>query len=220
MPKNTNYDLLIFDWDGTIANSAGIIVESIKQVCAFKQISKPTDQKISSIIGLGLSEGFRKIFPHMNSAEQKETEQLYREEYLKRVDDICLFDGVEIGIKGLAAQGYYLAVATGKSRRGLNNALKKSNLDEFFKITKTMDECFSKPHPQMVNEILDAFMVDPSRTLMIGDSSYDLEMAKNAMIDSVGVSYGAQVESQLAEHNPKIIVDNSYDLFAWLNKNG
>ena len=83
-----------------------------------------------------------------------------------------------------------------------------------------MDECFSKPHPQMVNEILDAFMVEPPRALMIGDSSYDLEMAKNAMIDSVGVSYGAQVESQLIEYNPLVIVDNPYDLFAWLNKNG
>ena len=163
---------------------------------------------------------FRKIFPYMNPAEQEKTEQLYREEYLKRVDDICLFDGVEIGIKGLALQGYYLAVATGKSRRGLNNALNKSNLNEFFKITKTMDECFSKPHPQMVNEILDAFMVEPSRALMIGDSSHDLEMAKNAMIDSVGVSYGAQHESQLIEYNPLVIVDNAYDLFAWLNKNG
>jgi phosphoglycolate phosphatase len=220
MPKNTNYDLIIFDWDGTIANSAGIIVESIKQVCAYKQISTPTDQKISSIIGLGLSEGFREIFPYMDAAEQEETEQLYREEYLKRVDDICLFDGVEIGIKSLASQGYYLAVATGKSRRGLNNALNKSKLNEFFKITKTMDECFSKPHPQMVNEILDTFMVEPSRALMIGDSSYDLEMAKNAMIDSVGVSYGAQPESQLKEHHPLVIVDNSYDLFVWLNKNG
>ena len=220
MPKNTNYDLIIFDWDGTIANSAGIIIESIKQVCASKQIPTPTDQTISSIIGLGLSEGFRKIFPYMNPAEQEKTEQLYREEYLKRVDDICLFDGVETGIKGLALQGYYLAVATGKSRRGLNNALNKSNLNKFFKITKTMDQCFSKPHPQMENEILDAFMVEPPRALMIGDSSYDLEMAKNAMIDSVGVSYGAQVESQLIEYNPLVIVDNPYDLFAWLNKNG
>tara|TARA_B100000035_G_scaffold233403_1_gene201630 strand:+ start:6879 stop:7541 length:663 start_codon:yes stop_codon:yes gene_type:complete len=220
MPKNTNYDLIIFDWDGTIANSAGIIVESIKQVCALKQISTPTDQKISSIIGLGLSEGFRKIFPDMNSSEQEDTEQLYREEYLKRVDHICLFDGIEIGIKGLALKGYYLAVATGKSRRGLNNALNRSKLNEFFKITKTMDECFSKPHPQMINEILDTFMVEPSRALMIGDSSYDLEMAKNAMIDSVGVSYGAQVESQLIEYNPLVIVDNPYDLFTWLNKNG
>ena len=220
MPKNTNYDLIIFDWDGTIANSAGIIIESIKQVCASKQIPTPTDLTISSIIGLGLSEGFRKIFPNMNPSELEDTEQLYREEYLKRVDDICLFDGVEIGIKGLARQGYYLAVATGKSRRGLNNALNKSNLKNFFKITKTMDECFSKPHPQMVNEILDAFMVEPSRALMIGDSSYDLEMAKNAMIDSVGVSYGAQVESQLIEYNPLVILDNAHDLFTWLNKNG
>jgi len=220
MPKNTNYDLIIFDWDGTIANSAGIIIESIKQVCASKQIPTPTDQTISSIIGLGLSEGFRKIFPHMNPAQQKEIEHLYREEYLKRVNDICLFDGVEVGIKGLASQGYYLAVATGKSRRGLNNALNKSNLNEFFKITKTMDECFSKPHPQMVNEILDAFMVEPPRAVMIGDSSHDLEMANNAMIDSIGVSYGAQVESQLKQYNPKVIVDNSYDLFSWLNKNG
>ena len=220
MPKNTNYDLIIFDWDGTIANSSGIIVESIKSVCAIKQISTPSDQRISSIIGLGLSEGFREIFPKMNNSEQVEIEHLYREEYLKRVDNICLFSGVEIGIKGLASQGYYLAVATGKSRRGLNKALNKSKLNEFFRITKTMDECFSKPHPQMINEILDFFMVEPGRALMIGDSSYDLEMANNAMIDSVGVSYGAQVESKLKEYTPLTIIDNSYALFAWLNKNG
>ncbi len=220
MPKNTNYDLIIFDWDGTIANSAGVIIESIKEVCVNEKIKKPSNYEISSIIGLGLDESLSKIFPEMHIDELLKIKNLYKEAYLKRVNDICLFDGVEIGIKGLATQGYDLAIATGKSRLGLNNALKKSSLSEFFSVTKTMDECFSKPHPQMINEILETFMVEPDGALMIGDSSYDLEMAKNAQVDALGVSYGAQNESQLIEHEPLAIIDNSYDLFEWLNKNG
>ena len=220
MPNNTKYDLIIFDWDGTIADSAGIIVESIKAVCLSKKITIPSDYEIRSIIGLGLNEALSKAFPNMNKDELQETEDLYREAYLKRVDQICLFDGIEIGIKSLASHGYHLAIATGKSRRGLTNALNKSNLKHFFKITKTMDECFSKPHPQMINEILDEFMIQPSRALMVGDSSYDLEMAINAKVDSIGVSYGAQIKSELDNYEPLILVDNAYELFAWLNKNG
>jgi len=220
MPKNTKYDLIIFDWDGTIANSAGIIVESIKEVCASEKLSTPSDHEVRSIIGLGLNEAFNKIFPNIKEKELQNVQDLYRDAYLKRVDKICLFDGVEIGIKGLAFKGYHLAIATGKSRRGLNNALNKSSLSNFFKVTKTMDECFSKPHPQMINEILDAFMIEPNKALMIGDSSYDLEMATNAKIDAVGVSYGAQMHAQLVDYKPLTIVDNPYDLFEWLNKNG
>ena len=220
MPKHTKYDLIIFDWDGTIANSAGIIIESVKEACVSEGVQLPSDQNISSIIGLGLEEAFTKLFPEIGEDSVINMQALYRDAYLKKLDQISLFEGIELGIKGLYSQGYYLAIATGKSRRGLNNALNKSNLYEYFMMTKTMDECFSKPHPQMINEILDFLMIESARALMIGDSSYDLEMAANAKVDSLGVTYGAQNLSQLQHHNHLAIIENPHDLFSWLTKNG
>ena len=220
MPKQTNYDLIIFDWDGTIANSAGIIVESVKAACISEGVALPSDYSISGIIGLGLEEAFTRLFPDMQKSSLISLQALYRDAYLRRMDEIVLFDGVDLGIKGLYNQGYALGIATGKSRRGLNNALNKSNLYSYFKVTKTMDECFSKPHPQMINEILESLMIENHRALMIGDSSYDMEMAANAKVDSIGVLYGAQTMTQLQLHNPLALIENAHDLFLWIAKNG
>ncbi len=215
-----NFDLIIFDWDGTIANSSGTIVSSFKEMCALSNIKTPTDYEINSIIGLGLDEAFAKLFPSIERGEINRLQSLFREAYLKKADEISIFDGIELGIKSLFAQGYLLAIATGKSRRGLNNALNKSNLNDLFSHTKTIDECFSKPHPQMILEILDSLMIKPERTLMVGDSGYDLQMAVNAKVSTLAVTYGSQVKDQLVGYNALDYMDSPYEVFEWIGRYG
>jgi phosphoglycolate phosphatase len=131
-----------------------------------------------------------------------------------------LFSGIKLGIKNLKKQGYILCIATGKGRRSLNKDLIDTNLKDYFLITKTVDECFSKPHPQMILEILNFTMVNPERALMIGDSSHDLEMANNSGISSLAVAYGPESLSRLREFNVLDIIKNPYDLFDWIRING
>jgi phosphoglycolate phosphatase len=134
--------------------------------------------------------------------------------------DSKLFTGVELGIKDLKRQGYILSIATGKSREGLNRNLIDANLNNQFLITKTVDECFSKPHPQMILDIINHTMIDSERALMVGDTGYDLQMANNAGIASLAVSYGSQSLEQLKEFNPLAIIESTYDLFDWIRING
>jgi phosphoglycolate phosphatase len=148
-----------------------------------------------------------------------ELQLLYKESYLKSINEVSLFDGIEFGIKDLRRRGYSLAIATGKSRRGLDMALQQSGLELLFGLTKTVDECFSKPHPQMVNEILDFYLARKDEALIIGDSSYDLEMGLNAGIDSLGVTFGSQRREELVKYKPKAIVDNAYEIFEWIMRN-
>ena len=131
-----------------------------------------------------------------------------------------LFAGVELGIKELKRQGYLLSIATGKGRNSLNQDLINTNLKDYFLITKTVDECFSKPHPQMIMDILNFTMIDPQRALMIGDSPYDVEMANNEGVPCLGVAYGAESLEQLKKFGTLDIIENSYDLFDWLRING
>lgn len=215
-----HYELIIFDWDGTLSDSAGAIVRSIGLACEMLEVVKPSEKEMRSIIGLGLDEAFMKLFDALPENKRAALQEQFRETYLTMVDDITLFDGVESGIKMLHQHGYKLAVATGKSRRGLDNALRKSRLTDFFSVTKTMDECFSKPHPQMANEIMEQLFIEKENTLMVGDSSYDLEMAINAGIDSVAVAYGSQEPENLKSFSPKKILHNPHELFDWLRLNG
>ena len=213
------YKVIIFDWDGTIVNSTGLIVRAIKEAALTKGITIDDERKIFSVIGLGLSQAFYKLFNYLSKQEIKELEGLYKDSYLKNINEVSLFDGIEFGIKDLHRRGYNLAIATGKSRRGLDIALSKSGLESLFEVTKTIDECFSKPHPQMVNEILDFYIVEKNEALIIGDSTYDLEMANNAGIDSLGVTFGARSNEDLVKYKPKAIADNVYEVFEWIMRN-
>ena len=215
-----HYDLIIFDWDGTLSDSAGAIVRSIRLACEKRSIVTPSEGAMRSIIGLGLDEAFVKLFDTLSDNDRIHLQDSFREAYLTMVDNIVLFDGVVSGIKMLHHQGFKLAVATGKSRRGLDNALRKANLTDYFSVTKTMDECFSKPHPQMINEILDQLMIEKEKALMVGDSSFDLEMASNASIDSVAVAYGSQEPAELQNYHTRQIIHNPHDLFDWLRIHG
>jgi phosphoglycolate phosphatase len=213
------YKVIIFDWDGTIVNSTGLIVRAIKEAALIKGIPLSDEKKLFSVIGLGLDRAFHKLFNYLGEDEFIELQLLYKESYLKSINEVSLFDGIEFGIKDLRRRGYSLAIATGKSRRGLDMALQQSGLELLFGLTKTVDECFSKPHPQMVNEILDFYLARKDEALIIGDSSYDLEMGLNAGIDSLGVTFGSQRREELVKYKPKAIVDNAYEIFEWIMRN-
>ena len=165
------YKVIIFDWDGTIVNSIGLIVRVIKEAALIKGIVLNDEKKYFSVIGLGLDQAFYRLFDFLSKQEIMELQKLYKELYLKNINEISLFDGIEFGLQDLYRRGYKLAIATGKSRSGLDIDLKQSGLQAFFSLTKTADECFSKPHPQMVNEILDFYIAGKDEALIIGDST-------------------------------------------------
>jgi len=213
------FDLIIWDWDGTVANSTGMITQAI--LLAAKQVGLPalSDEKARSIIGLGLRESIQLLYGDISEEKVQQLATQYKANYFANEGEILLFEGAEETIKTLSRRGYKQAVATGKSRRGLNLALQHCGLGNFFQSTRTVDECFSKPHPQMLDELMDNLVAMPERTLMIGDTSYDLQMAKNAGVKSIGVSYGAQKSSQWGDLNPIQQFDDFTSLSTWLLEN-
>jgi phosphoglycolate phosphatase len=216
---NKKYKVIIFDWDGTIVNSTGLIVRAIKEAALIKGIALSDEKKIYSVIGLGLNQAFDRLFNNLSKQEVIELQELYKDCYLNNINEVSMFDGIEFGIKDLHRRGYSLTIATGKSRRGLDMALKQSGLEPLFGLTKTMDECFSKPHPQMANEILDFYIAEKNEALIVGDSIYDLEMAINAGIDSLAVTFGSHSREELVKYKPKGIADNAYEIFEWIIRN-
>ena len=140
--------------------------------------------------------------------------------YKAESHNINLFEGVGLGVKELFRKGYILTIATGGSRRGLNRSLDGSIIKPYFKITKTVDDCFSKPHPQMITDTLNELMIEPERVLMVGDSVFDLQMAMNAKVASLAVTYGSQSLGQLNGFNSLGFVTDAYEMFEWLRKNG
>lgn len=217
--KNRTFDLIVWDWDGTIANSTGTITNAI--VKAAEQVGLPTLDAVaaSNIIGLGLKESINVLYGDIPTEKVQALAVQYTANYYAGESEIPLFDGVKETIVELNRRGYKLAVATGKGRRGLNLALQHCGLTNYFHATRTVDECFSKPHPQMLDELMDILVVTPERTLMIGDTSYDLEMAQNAGVASVGVTFGAQTQDKLVRYNPLRIFNQFCDLSTWLLNN-
>jgi phosphoglycolate phosphatase len=214
--KNRTFDLIVWDWDGTIANSTGTITNAI--VKAAEQVGLPTLDAVaaSNIIGLGLKESINVLYGDIPTEKAQALAVQYTANYYAGESEIPLFDGVKETIVELNRRGYKLAVATGKGRRGLNLALQHCGLTNYFHATRTVDECFSKPHPQMLDELMDILVVTPESTLMIGDTSYDLEMAQNAGVASVGVTFGAQTRDKLVRYNPLRIFNQFCDLSTWL----
>jgi len=210
------YDLIVWDWDGTLADSAGMITNAI--VKAAEQVGLPplTPQAASSIIGLGLPEAIDALYRDISVDQAKALATYYNINYFAGESEILLFPGAADTIKTLNRRGFKLAVATGKSRRGLNLALEHTELRRYFHATRTVDECFSKPHPQMLDELMDDLVVLPERTLMIGDTSYDLEMAKNAGVNAIGVTYGAQSSNQWQDMDPIQQFGDFASLSQWL----
>ncbi len=214
MPKQ--FDLIVWDWDGTLADSTGMITQAVLQ--AAEQVGLPaiSAQAARNIIGLGLRESIHALYGDIPVEQAKALATQYTSNYYAGESEIPLFAGAKDTIVELHRHGFKLAVATGKGRRGLNLALEHCALGKYFHATRTVDECFSKPHPQMLDELMDDLVMMPERTLMIGDTTYDLQMAQNAGVRAVGVSYGAQTAEQWQHLNPIEQFHDFESLSAWL----
>jgi len=214
-----HYDLIVFDWDGTLLDSAAAIVRAIQASCVDLGLPVPDDARARHVIGLGLQDALAHAVPELAPADYSRMVERYRHHYLTRDHELALFGGVVEMIERLAQGGWQLAVATGKSRAGLDRALAHSGLGAHFDATRCADECFSKPHPAMLHELMEELMVSPARTLMIGDTTHDLEMARNAGVHAVGVSYGAHPKEGLASVPHRACVDSLAALDEWLSLN-
>ena len=215
----TEYKLLIFDWDGTLADSIGRIVTAMQGAAQRAGRPERDAQAVKGIIGLGLPEAILTLYPDMTPEEVIAFRQHYADLYIAMdAEPSPLFAGVRESLEAFRAQGYRLAVATGKARRGLDRVLKAHGWEDFFDITRAADETASKPDPLMLNQILAHCAVRPEQALMVGDASFDLMMARNAGMDSVAVSYGAQSSEALQQYEPRVTIDHFSELHAWLNR--
>jgi len=210
------FDLLVFDWDGTLMDSTGAIAQSIQLACADLGLRVPQTDEARQIIGLGLAEALHILLPDLAPTDYPRLVERYRHHFLGQDHTLPLFDGVADTIAALHQADYRLAVATGKSRKGLERAFDQSGLRKFFHASRCADEGHSKPHPGMVLELMACCGVDAERTLMIGDTSHDLQMALNAGVAGVGVAYGAHSVASLQACRPLYIADNFESLAAWL----
>jgi phosphoglycolate phosphatase len=213
------FDLIVFDWDGTVMDSTAVIAASIQAACRDLELPVPDEETARHVIGLGLMQALRHAVP---SAPEKMYEPLvarYRHHFLSQNNGIPLFDQARETIMELHDAGYQLAVATGKNRNGLDHALESTGMGEYFHATRTADRTFSKPHPAMLLEIMDELDVPPERTLMVGDTTHDLQMAINAGVHAVGVTHGAHPEEQLRELEPLALLNDFAELRAWFKAN-
>ena len=211
------YTTVIFDWDGTVVDSTYVIVDSIKKASRELGLEEPSDQKASWVIGLSLPKALLEVVPGLTEQRMSDFIDAYRKYYFTADPDLKMFDGVLPLIKRLREQGLQTAVATGKSRFGLKQALDNHGIRDLFDITKTADQTQSKPHPLMLEEIFDELMVKPDECVMIGDTSHDIHMAQNAGCDSIAVSYGAHTLQEISKAKPSYIARNVTELGHLLN---
>lgn len=211
--------LLVFDWDGTLMDSQQEIISCFQWACRDLGMEQPTASDVKNIIGLGMREAIARLFPNLDTPErQSDVVERYRHYYFSpQKPPSALFDGVFDMLKSLH-QDYLLAVATGKGRRGLDGVLQQTGLDEVFHFSRCVDEAHSKPHPQMLEDVMEYLGAMPDETLMIGDTEYDLQMANNAGVASVGVGCGSHEKSRLLQHNPLIVLDHTNELDNWLKQ--
>jgi phosphoglycolate phosphatase len=214
--KPLTFDLIAFDWDGTLFDSTQIIVRCIQAAVRDVGGTVPTDEAAGYVIGLGLMQALAHAAPDVPESKYPELGARYRHHYIAHQNDISLFDGVLPLLAALRARGHKLAVATGKSRHGLDEALQAVELKGRFDASRTADETAGKPHPRMLHELMDQFGVMPARTLMIGDTTHDLQMAVNAGCASVGVSYGAHEFAAFEVLKPRFIAHSVAELQDWL----
>jgi phosphoglycolate phosphatase len=213
------FDLIVWDWDGTLADSTGMIARALVQAAEQVGLPKLEFQAARNVIGLGLRESIHTLFGGISNEKAQALATQYRANYFAGEQEIPLYEGAQSLIAELGRRGYKQAVATGMGRRGLNLALERSTVAKYFQATRTVDECFSKPHPQMLDELMDFYVVTPERTLMIGDSTYDLQMAQNAGVESLAVTFGTHSTEKLLKYHPKGIFNNFGDLSEWLLNN-
>jgi phosphoglycolate phosphatase len=212
----TNYSVVIFDWDGTLMDSTHSIASAIQGACRDLELRVPTAAEASWVIGLSLEPALRRAVPDLTASMEPLFLERYRHHYLSRDTTLKLFAGVPEMLRDLSAAGATLAVATGKSRVGLNRALTATSLQQQFSATRTADETFGKPHPGMLLELMEELMVEPAQVVMVGDTSHDLTMASNAGVHSLGVTYGAHPHEELLACAPQTVVHGIPELRDWL----
>jgi phosphoglycolate phosphatase len=213
------FDLIAFDWDGTLFDSTAIIVHCIQQAVVDVGGAKPSDKAAAYVIGMGLMQALAHAAPDVPPERYPQLGERYRHHYLAHQNDLSLFPGVLPLLDELKARQHWLAVATGKSRRGLDDVLRTVQLQGMFNGSRTADETAGKPHPRMLQELMREFGTDPERTLMIGDTTHDLQMAVNAGCPAVGVSYGAHEPGEFHSLHPLHIAHSVADLREWLAAN-
>ena len=216
MNRPRQFDLICFDWDGTLFDSTAIIVRSIQQAVLDVGGQKPSDEAASYVIGMALMPALAHAAPDVPKEKYPLLGERYRHHYLATQHDISLFDGVLPMLADLKGRHHWLTVATGKSRRGLDDVLASRQLHGIFDGSRTADETAGKPDPRMLHELMREFGADPERTLMIGDTTHDLQMARTAGVASVGVSYGAHEPHDFDALGPRYIAHSVADLDRWL----
>ena len=212
----TRFELLVFDWDGTLMDSTAIIVASLQAACRDLGLPVPTDERAHHIIGLGLHDAMAHVLPGVDNAEYPRVVERYRYHFRLRDPDAPLFPGTEQALRRLNDAGFLLAVATGKGRRGLERSLAATGLKPYFHATRCADEGHAKPHPGMLQALIDELGTSKDRTLMIGDTTHDMEMARAAGVTRLGAAYGAHSKDALLSYAPVACVDGIGALRHWL----
>ena len=212
------FDLIVFDWDGTLYDSTALIVRCIQNACADLGVAVPPAERAAYVIGLGLRDALEHAVPDLPTDRYGELAQRYRHHYVASQHGLSLFEGTLAMLRELKARHHWLAVATGKGRQGLNDALAHSDLAGMFDGSRTADETASKPNPRMLLELIDEFGVRADRTLMIGDTTHDLQLALNAGTASVGVSFGAHDHSAFEPYRPLHVAHSTAELHGWLRQ--
>lgn len=210
------FDLIVFDWDGTLYDSTALIVRCIQSACADLQLPIPSRLDAAYVIGLGLHDALAHVAPTLPKERVPELGLRYRHHYYQRSHELSLFEGSLELLSQLKSRHHWLAVATGKTRSGLNEALENVALRGVFDATRTADETQSKPHPLMLLELMAELGVEPERTLMIGDTTHDLQLAVNAGTHSVAVSYGAHEPAAFANYPTRHVAHSVAELQQWL----
>ena len=213
------FRLLVFDWDGTLADSTALIADSIQRACRDISEPVPDDETARYVIGLGLADMLRLIAPGLSPGRTGELIARYRHHFLTRDAEIPLFEGIRGLLDALDGSGFLLGVATGKSRQGLERAMAQQGIGHRFVATRCADEGFPKPHPDMLLHLMERTGFAPEETLMIGDTTHDLELARNAGTAAVGVAYGAHEPEGFAAFDPLATVHSVPELREWLRGN-
>lgn len=210
-----DFDLIVFDWDGTLLDSPAAIVHAIVSACMDLGIAPPDESLARKVIGLGLADALGMALPELPAVDYPRLAQRYRHHYMAADERLSLYEGVREMLDGLKSRDYLLAVATGKTRVGLTRALEHADLGRYFDATRCADECVPKPHPAMLVELMQQLGTTAARTIMVGDTTHDLRMAANAGVSSVGVSYGAHQREELLTLEPLACVDSVAALTQW-----
>jgi phosphoglycolate phosphatase len=209
--------LYIFDWDGTLSDSTGTIVTAMQRAAEDLGWQRPERDDVRNIIGLGLPEALRVLYPEIDAATAERLRALYSEHFLAidQAEPAQFYPRVMDSLEALRQEGHQLAVATGKSRRGLDRVLTRLKLDGYFHASRCADETASKPDPQMLHELLLQFGAQASQAVMVGDTEYDMEMARRAEMPRIAVSYGAHAAERLHPYEPALCMDCFSEILAW-----